>query len=236
MSGAVRFVSPAFSWQRRQRREIMRCTTAARTAKPCGPGRRRYGQALAETAFASTGAVSANFAKARETKGIRLPGEHGISRQTTAQGRPCVGLHLYAAVQFFLRYMRAADRGCQPAPGLPCTLLVQEGKEMEQSSGEMSRENAKLRLFEVRRNLITVILRCSPLRRASKDERPGCISAAHPSRLLMGRVAPHASRLRMTELIVSSLRGQRSNPEIRPWKGSGLLRCARNDEIGDSST
>ncbi|KAH2843859.1 hypothetical protein KXW36_009818, partial [Aspergillus fumigatus] len=30
-------------------------------------------------------------------------GEHDISRQTIAQGRPCVGLHLYAAVRSLLR-------------------------------------------------------------------------------------------------------------------------------------
>jgi len=53
----------------------------------------------------------------------RLPGEHGIRRPTTAQGRPCVWLHLYAAVQFFCVCFRTADRGCQPAPGLPCALF-----------------------------------------------------------------------------------------------------------------
>jgi hypothetical protein len=36
---------------------------------------------------------------------------------------------------------RAADRGCQPAPGLPCAFLNQEGGETTQSSGEMRREN-----------------------------------------------------------------------------------------------
>ncbi len=46
-------------------------------------------------------------------KEVRLPGEHGISRQTIAQGRPGVRPHLYAAVQSLLRYMRTADRGCQ---------------------------------------------------------------------------------------------------------------------------
>ena len=56
-------------------------------------------------------------------KGIRLPGEHGISRPTIAQGRPCVRLHLYAAVRFFCATFRAADRGCQSAPGPPCALL-----------------------------------------------------------------------------------------------------------------
>jgi len=33
-------------------------------------------------------------------------------------------LHLYAAVHLFMRYTRTADRGCQPAPGLPCALLA----------------------------------------------------------------------------------------------------------------
>ncbi|MGY4501000.1 hypothetical protein ACVWYH_004931 [Bradyrhizobium sp. GM24.11] len=77
---------------------------------------------FANAALAPTGAVSANFVRRGRPEGIRLPGEHGISRPTIAQGRPCVRLHLYAAVQFFLRYMRTADRGCQPAPGLPRAL------------------------------------------------------------------------------------------------------------------
>jgi hypothetical protein len=47
---------------------------AVRTAKPCGPGRRCYGQAFAEAAFASTGAVSATFVKAREANRNSAPG------------------------------------------------------------------------------------------------------------------------------------------------------------------
>ncbi|MET4290805.1 hypothetical protein ABIB06_001572 [Bradyrhizobium sp. LB8.2] len=47
---------------------------AVRTAKPCGPGRRCYGQAFAEAAFASTGAVSATFAGAREANRNSAPG------------------------------------------------------------------------------------------------------------------------------------------------------------------
>ena len=53
----------------------------------------------------------------------RLPGDHGISRPATAQGRPSDRRHLYAAVRSHLRIIRAADRGCQPAPGLPCAFL-----------------------------------------------------------------------------------------------------------------
>ncbi|QAU45242.1 hypothetical protein EAS56_17915 [Bradyrhizobium guangzhouense] len=56
------------------------------------------------------------------------------------------------------------------------------------------------------RNSVTVILRCrslaAQLRRwaeASKDERFGCISAVHPSRLRWRCVASQASHLRTTD-------------------------------------
>ncbi len=58
----------------------------------------------------------------------RLPGEHGISRPTTAQGRPCVGLHLYAAVRFFLRVpfaQRTAGASRHPAFPAPSWLSGQ---------------------------------------------------------------------------------------------------------------
>src|SRR5205085_7590818 len=51
--------------------------------------------------------------EAREAKRkVRLPGEHGISRPTIAQGRPSDWRHLYAAVRSFCAIFRAADRGC----------------------------------------------------------------------------------------------------------------------------
>ncbi len=53
-----------------------------------------------------------------------LPGESTTyAVPTTAQGRPDVWLHLYAAVQIFVATFRTVDRGCQPAPGLPCALF-----------------------------------------------------------------------------------------------------------------
>ena len=116
---------------------------AVRTAKPCGPGRRCYGQAFAEVCASPTGRTAPSIRGAREARGkVRLPGEHGISRPTIAQGRPSDWLHLYAAVRFFCVYFRAADRGCQPAPGLPCALLDKEGGSTKQNSGELRRENA----------------------------------------------------------------------------------------------
>ena len=114
-----------------------------RTAKPCGPGRRCYGQAFAEAAFASTGAMSATFARRGRPERTRLPGEHGISRKATAQGRPSDWLHLYAAVRFscvcFSRSGPRVPAGTRPS----LRPLGQEGGVTKQSSGEISRENAK---------------------------------------------------------------------------------------------
>ncbi len=83
----------------------------ARTAKPCGPGCRCYSQVFAEVWSAQPGQPHRQFAGRGRPERTRLPGDHGISRQPTAQGRPCVGLHLYAAVHFSMRYTRTADRG-----------------------------------------------------------------------------------------------------------------------------
>jgi len=98
---------------------------------------------FAEMCASPTGRTASSIRGAREAKRKgRLPGEHGISRPTIAQGRPCVGLHLYAAVQSFLRYMRTADRGCQPAPGLPCALFL--GASHAAKLGRMRREDASV--------------------------------------------------------------------------------------------
>jgi hypothetical protein len=72
---------------------VATCRRAAlmRTAKPCGPGRRCYGQAFAEVCASPTGRTAPSIRGAREARRkVRLPGEHGISRPTTAQGRPSV--------------------------------------------------------------------------------------------------------------------------------------------------
>ena len=97
----------------------------ARTAKPCGPGRRRYGQAFAEVWSVQPDQPHRQFAGRGRPEGIRLPGERGISRQPIAQGRPCVGLHLYAAVRFSLRYISRSGPRVPLAPGLPCALLIE---------------------------------------------------------------------------------------------------------------
>ena len=97
---------------------------AVRTAKPCGPGRRCYGQAGSKMCASPTGwTASSNSNGEGGQRKVRLPGEHGISRPTIAQGRPSVRLHLYAAVRSSCATSCAAVRGCESAPGLPCALL-----------------------------------------------------------------------------------------------------------------
>jgi hypothetical protein len=80
---------------------------------------------FAEVCASPTGRTASSIRGVREARRkVRLPGEHGISRPTIAQGRPSDWLHLYAAVRFSCVCFRAADRGCRLAPGLPCALLA----------------------------------------------------------------------------------------------------------------
>jgi len=57
---------------------------------------------VAEMCASPTGQTASSIRGAREARRkVRLPGEHGISRPTIAQGRPSDWHHLYAAVRFF---------------------------------------------------------------------------------------------------------------------------------------
>ena len=119
-NGADRFVSP-WGWRQRarRRRTLRRTWRAARTAKPCGPGRRCYGQVLRRCERAQPGGRHHPIRGVREARrNGRLPGDHGISRPATAQGRPSDRHHLYAAVRFFLRVLfaqRTAGASWHPA-------------------------------------------------------------------------------------------------------------------------
>src|SRR3954470_11300934 len=80
--------------------------------------------------------------EAREAKRkVRLPGEHGISRPTIAQGRPSDWLHLYAAVRFFCA--TSSRSGPRVPAGTRPSLrpLGLEGGVTRQSLGETRREN-----------------------------------------------------------------------------------------------
>ena len=88
-----------------------------------------------EDATSPTGGSASSIREATGAKGHRSPGTLGISRQPIAQGRPDVRPTCMLLCAHFST-LRAADRGCQPAPGLPCAFLDQEG-------GETSKARAK---------------------------------------------------------------------------------------------
>ena len=99
-----------------------RRTALLRTAKPCGPGRRCYGQAPANASLASTGARGVNFAGAREARRNSAPGRARHRPSNHRAGKawfrlPCVSPVLCACIRSARGFY-----GCQPAPGLPCAL------------------------------------------------------------------------------------------------------------------
>ena len=114
-----------------------------RTAKPCGPGRRCYGQALAEAAFASTGAVSATSTRVREARGNSAPGRARHKPSNHCAGKAvCLASPVCRCAVFFALHARSGP--WVPAGTRPSLRpLGQEGGAMKQSSGEMRRENAK---------------------------------------------------------------------------------------------
>ncbi len=93
-----------------------------RTAKPCGPDRRCYGQALRRWLWARPGLETSPIREATEARRNSAPGRAGISRQTTAQGRPGVSgppvvpsAHLRVQI-FAQRIMGASRHPVFPAP------------------------------------------------------------------------------------------------------------------------
>ncbi|MDH6260667.1 hypothetical protein M2427_004606 [Bradyrhizobium sp. BR13661] len=97
---------------------------------------------LADAASAPTGAVPVNFVRRGRPEGIRLPGEHGISRPNIAQGRPCVRPHLYAAVRSFCATSCAADRGCEVSTR-PSLRPLFEGREAKSKTRAKSAARAR---------------------------------------------------------------------------------------------
>jgi hypothetical protein len=101
---------------------------SARTAKPCGPGRRCYGQAVAEVRGAQPGEAHRQFAEAREARrkiGSRESAAYAV-KPLRREGRVSAALYLRCA----LRVHRSARRsyGCQPVPGLPCALCFERAR------------------------------------------------------------------------------------------------------------
>ena len=124
-----------------------------KAGEPCGGQRMRVRQnrvvlavvatvkPVAEMCASPTGRTASSIRGVREARRkVRLPGEHGISRPTIAQGRPSDRHHLYAAVRFFLRVPFAQWTAVPPAPGLPCALLVSGRSDEAKLGRNQSRE------------------------------------------------------------------------------------------------
>ncbi len=77
---------------------------------------------------------------AMEARGIRLQGEPGISRKTTAQGMPECSDCTCMLVCATLRTYCTRDRGCSKHPAFPAPSL--RGAKNSNNSGETCRENA----------------------------------------------------------------------------------------------
>ena len=73
------------------------------------------------------GLAASSIREATEAKRIRLRGEHAISRQATAQGRPGVSGFTCVSSVRHCASVQHRGHGCRPAPGLPCTLFSKRG-------------------------------------------------------------------------------------------------------------
>ena len=95
---------------------------AVRTAKPCGPGRRCYGQALADAAIASTGAVPVTFASVREARTNSAPGRARHKPSDHRAGKAVCWASPVCCCAVLLRYLfaqRTAGASRHPAFPVP---------------------------------------------------------------------------------------------------------------------
>ena len=84
-----------------------------------------------EVRASPTGQTASSIRGAREARRkVRLPGEHGISRPTTAQGRSSNRPHLYAAVRFFCACVsRSRPRVRAEHPAFPAPSWIKRGRD-----------------------------------------------------------------------------------------------------------
>ena len=112
---------------------LSRCsrTRLSRTAKPCGPG--------APTLALRSQRRLARALRVMVAKEPGHQGEHGVSRQTIAQGRPGDPAEPVVPAPCFFPH---GGRGYQSIPGLPCALSLFRGSEVLAKLGQHGREDA----------------------------------------------------------------------------------------------
>ena len=115
-----------------------------------------------------------------------------------------------------LRQSRTVDRGCQPAPGLPCALFHLRVRRPKQSSGEHA---ARMRSHVSHSTTLSCPGRsAAPLSGALQSRGPRnseCAACWVPAlrSVTACRTASGTRERRMRRHLAPSLRAQRSNPE-----------------------
>jgi hypothetical protein len=115
-----------------------------RTAKPCGPGRRCYGQAFRGGAERPTGSTASSIRGSeggQNELGSRESTAYAVNpsrREGRVIGTTCMLLCGFPALHF-----RAADRGCEVSTRPSLHPLGQEGGETKQARAILRREAAK---------------------------------------------------------------------------------------------
>ena len=112
-------------------------------------------------AIGLSGRVASAIRKATVATELVSPGRsrHKPSNRLRGDGRDVSAALWVFPLCFIAHVLRTAGRGCQPAPDLPCTLLVSRGEETQQSSGEPCREDADVRLMIVDQECRRMLLR-----------------------------------------------------------------------------
>ena len=207
-----------------------RTNSTMRTGKSCGPGAPRLALSWRRRVRV--------FADDGDNKAWS-PGRSRISRNTIAQGRPVVRLVPVVLPRAFLLH---ADHGCGGHPAFPAPSVFDEGDLMEKLGCFIPREREHASSF----------FAWSILLQADAKHRPETV-ATHAPRdevLASGTIPdPHGEEARSAvsnheagmqpkcAYTVSTTVIARSNAtkqsRLSPHGKTGLLRCARNDNLRD---
>jgi hypothetical protein len=98
----------------------------------------RHGQAFVDAGAAPTGAAPGDFHQGEGgQKEASAPGRARHKPSDHRAGKAgCSATPVCCCAVFSACAIRAADRGCRSAPGLPCALLIPGGGEISKNSGE----------------------------------------------------------------------------------------------------
>ena len=105
-----------------------RRTALLRTAKPCGPGRRCYGQAFAKAVTCVNRRSAVHFAEVTEARRNSSPGRARHKPSDHRAGKAWSRLPCVSPVHCVCICSAWGSCGCQPAPGLPCALSSRRGE------------------------------------------------------------------------------------------------------------